>query len=125
MTTQPEVSQGGLDKVKWLAVVVILIAAVWANQHFATVELPLRIGGVVIALVAAAALALTTAKGKAAVAFAKESRVEAKKVIWPTPQETRRTTLIIFATVLVVGLALWGFDAVIVRLVALVTHMEF
>ena len=124
MTTQPEASQGRLDTLKWLAVAIIVLGAIWANQQFAAQPLPLRVGGVVIALAIAAALALWTAKGQAALAFAKEARLEAKKVIWPTAPETRRTTLIIFAVVFIVGLALWGFDAIIVRLVALITHME-
>ena len=125
MTTQTEAQAGGLDKVKWLAVAILVISAIWANQYFAAVALPLRAGGVVIALAAAAALALWTVKGQAALAFAKESRLEVKKVIWPTTPETRRTTLIIFVTVFILGLALWGLDAIFVRIVALITHMEF
>lgn len=125
MTTQNETQHPALDKVKWVAVFVIVIAAIWANYHFSNVGVALRVGGVVIALAVAAALALWTGKGQEVLAFAKESRIEAKKVIWPTQVEARRTTLIIFVAVFVLALALWGFDAAIVRIVALITHMEF
>ncbi len=125
MTSQTEAQAGGLDKVKWLAVAILVIATIWANQYFAAVTLPLRAGGVVVALAVAAAIALWTAKGRAALTFAKESRLEIKKVIWPTTPETRRTTLIIFVTVFILGLALWGLDAIFVRIVGLITHMEF
>ena len=38
-----------------------------------------------------------TAKGKAAITFAGESRMEVRKVVWPTRQETLQTTLIVLA----------------------------
>ena len=72
-----------------------------------------------------AALALfsaaMTGKGKTFLGFAKESRLEVRKVVWPTRQETVQTTLIILAVSTIVGLVLWGLDGVFVRVVSFIT----
>ena len=41
----------------------------------------------------------------------KELKVELKKVVWPTRSQTINNTLIVIACVLVVGVFIWGFDA--------------
>lgn len=66
-------------------------------------------------------IAATTEKGSAFLTFAKESRMEVRKVIWPTRQETNQTTLIVMAATLIMALLLWGLDGIIVRLVAFIT----
>jgi len=54
---------------------------------------------------------LQTEKGAWAWNLAKEARVEVRKVVWPTTQETTQTTLIVVAVVIVVALILWGLDS--------------
>nr|WP_281271081.1 preprotein translocase subunit SecE [Orbus hercynius] len=53
---------------------------------------------------------MTTNKGKSFITFAKESRMEVRKVVWPTRKETIQTTLLIAVITIVVGLCLWGLD---------------
>ncbi|WP_337166314.1 preprotein translocase subunit SecE, partial [Vibrio fluvialis] len=67
-----------------------------------------RAAGVVVLIAAALGVAATTTKGKAAISFAKESRMEVRKVVWPTRQETMQTTLIVLAVSIVMALVLWG-----------------
>lgn len=43
-------------------------------------------------------------------AFAREARVELRKVIWPTRQETLQTTLVVLVMVVVVAIFLWLLD---------------
>ena len=62
-----------------------------------------------------------TEKGQIFIAFAKDARLEVRKVVWPTRQETVQTTLIILAVSAIVGLILWGLDGVLVRLVSFIT----
>ncbi|WP_438504165.1 preprotein translocase subunit SecE [Acinetobacter towneri] len=50
----------------------------------------------------------------------KEARVEIRKVVWPTRQETMQTTLIVVAVVLVMALLLWGLDSLLGWLVSLI-----
>ena len=45
--------------------------------------------------------------------FAKQSRMELRKVVWPTRQETIQTTMIVVAMVVVMALVLWGVDSIL------------
>ena len=44
--------------------------------------------------------------------YLRELRSELKKVVWPTPQQVLKNTLIVVACVLVVGVFIWLFDFV-------------
>ena len=44
--------------------------------------------------------------------YFRELRSELKKVVWPTPQQVLKNTLIVGACVLVVGVFIWLFDFV-------------
>ena len=44
--------------------------------------------------------------------YFRELRSELKKVVWPTPQQVLKNTLIVVACVLVVGVFIWMFDFV-------------
>jgi preprotein translocase subunit SecE len=64
---------------------------------------------------------LTTTTGKSFMGFLAESRVEVRKVIWPTRQETMQSTMIVVALVFLVGLILWTLDAVLFWGITLLT----
>ena len=44
--------------------------------------------------------------------YFRELRSELKKVVWPTPKQVLKNTLIVIVCVLVVGVMLWLFDIV-------------
>ena len=44
--------------------------------------------------------------------YFRELRSELKKVVWSTPKQTLKNTLIVLACVLVVGVFIWVFDFV-------------
>ena len=44
--------------------------------------------------------------------FFRELRSELKKVVWPTPKQVLKNTLIVVCCVIVVGIFIWLFDAV-------------
>ena len=56
-------------------------------------------------------LTLITTQGQAFLKLLKEALVEARRVVWPTKDETMQTTLIVFAVVVVMSLVLWGVDS--------------
>ena len=70
-------------------------------------------------MVAALAVMALTAKGRMAREFVSESLFELRKVVWPTRQETTRTTGVILVVVVIVSLILSGFDFVISWLIRL------
>ncbi|MBK4728088.1 MULTISPECIES: preprotein translocase subunit SecE [Erwiniaceae] len=123
--TEAQGNGRGLEVLKWLGVVVLLVAAIAGNSYYRDVTLPLRALAVVVLMVAAAGIALWTTKGKATLAFAREARTEVRKVIWPTRQETLHTTLIVAAVTAVMSLILWGLDGILVRLVSFITGLRF
>ncbi|MFD2176961.1 preprotein translocase subunit SecE [Veronia pacifica] len=116
-----ETPTGSMDNLKWVVVVALLAAAVVGNSLYSDVSVVIRAAAVVLLVAAAGGVAALTAKGKAAIEFARESRMEVRKVVWPTRQETLQTTFIVLAVTVVMALILWGIDGIMVRLVNLIT----
>jgi len=115
---------GSLDSLKWGVIFLILIGAVFANYYFGEESVLVRALGVVGAVVIAGLIAMQTDKGRSAVLFAKESRTEVRKVVWPTRQEAVQTTGIVLIATLIMSLIMWGLDSVLFWLVGLITGLQ-
>lgn len=124
MSANTETNSNSMDLLKWGLVVILLLGAVVGNSMLAEISTAIRIAGVIVAVAVALLIAAQTTKGQTAVAFAKESRTEVRKVVWPTRQETIQTTLIVFAVTALAALLLWGMDAILVRAVAFITGVS-
>ncbi|MBK8326840.1 MAG: preprotein translocase subunit SecE [Moraxellaceae bacterium] len=116
MTTQAETStSNGLNAVKWVFALSILIAATVGNRYAPELfpQLSVWVRGVVLVVMVLAALALTliTTQGKSFLKLLSEAQVEARRIVWPTKDETMQTTLIVCAVVLMMSLVLWGVDS--------------
>ncbi len=112
MTTQVENPGSNFGNVaKWIAVIVLLVAATLGNHYLDQVPAWARIGGMIVAALVAVGLALTTSQGQSFIELLKEAQVEARKIVWPTGQETWQTTLIVLGVVVVMSLVLWGLDS--------------
>ena len=121
-TVNSENSTSSLDWVKWTITIVLLAVVIVGNYLYGEqVHVVARIA--ILLLLAALALlsAAFTEKGKTFVGFAKDSRLEVRKVVWPTRQETVQTTLIILVVSTIAGLILWGLDGIFVRVVSFIT----
>ncbi|MEE2003360.1 preprotein translocase subunit SecE [Alkalimonas sp. MEB108] len=120
MSATSETPKSSLDSVKWLVVFVLLSLIVVGNYlfDFGTLE---RAVAIVVLVAGAGLVAAQTSKGKTFVAFAKDARTEVRKVVWPTRQETTQTTIIVMVATLIVGLILWGLDAILLRIVSFFT----
>src|ERR1700722_98134 len=103
-----------LDWLKWLIAIALLLAGLIGNHYYSEVSMPLRMLGWVLLLVAAAFVASRTQKGKWVIEFFRDSRMELRKVVWPTREETMQTTLVVAAMVIVLALVLWGMDGILV-----------
>lgn len=110
-----------LDWLKWLVVATLFIAGVVANYYYNYQPWPLRLLGWLALLAVMIAIALQTNVGKQALIFVRESRMELRKVFWPTRQETMQTTLIVAAIVVILALILWGIDGVLMWLIGWLT----
>ncbi|MFU8785386.1 preprotein translocase subunit SecE [Aliidiomarina sp.] len=121
MNVKTENQRNSLDIAKWVIVVALLVAAVVGNNIYGDMSVVLRAASVVILVALAGFAAATTEKGKTFLGFAKESRTEVRKVVWPSRKEATQTTLIVLAVTVLVALLLWGLDGILVRVVGLAT----
>ena len=91
---------------------------------FAEQSVLIRALAVVVLIVIAGIVAMQTVKGHSAVVFAKESRIEIRKVVWPTRQEAVQTTGIVLVATFFMSLVLWGLDSTLFWLVGLITGLK-
>jgi preprotein translocase subunit SecE len=111
MSNKAETGVYQLDGLKWLVVLGIVAGGIYANSYYAAIEPLFRALAGVLAVAVAIGVALQTEKGAWAWDLAKEARVEVRKVVWPTTQETTQTTLIVVGVVILLALILWGLDS--------------
>ncbi len=113
MNTQAETQTQSsvFDIVKYVFSALLGIAAVFAFYYFSELPLLYRVIGLLVAGLVVLGLMLTTTAGRGTWGFFLESKQEVRKVIWPTRDETTRTTMLVFAMVFTVGLILWALDA--------------
>ncbi|WP_448548176.1 preprotein translocase subunit SecE [Thalassotalea fusca] len=115
---------GSLDSVKWGLIILILAGAVVGNYIYGELSVLIRAIAVVGAVIVAGLIAMQTEKGRAAVLFAKESRTEVRKVVWPTRQEAVQTTGIVLVATLIMSLVMWGLDSVLFWVVGFITGLQ-
>ena len=113
MNVKAEAKDSRFDLVKWLVVAALVVVGVVGNQYFSAEPVLYRVLGLVALGAVAAFVAFQTARGQAFAVLLKEARVEIRKVVWPTRQETIQTTAIVLVAVLLVGLMLWLIDTVL------------
>lgn len=107
------------DTIKWTLSIALLAIAVTVNQLYSEVPLFYRAVGIAVLCILAAALAAYTLKGKAFLTMLKDARIETRKVVWPTKQETTQTTLLVLGVVVVMSLILWVLDLALGYLISL------
>jgi preprotein translocase subunit SecE len=111
MKLKADTASSYFDHIKWGVVILLVVAIVGGNAYFSSVALSIRATFMIILGLVALFVALTTAKGKITWKFFQEARVELRKVIWPTRQETIQTTLMIAGIVFIMAMILWGVDS--------------
>ena len=127
MSTEVETENSGggaLDKVWWLVAIAALAGSVVFNNMYAEMSVLLRAGVFVVAVIVALFAGLQTDKGKTFMVFAKESKTEVRKVVWPNRQEALHTTMIIAAATAFMSLLLYLLDLFLSWGVGLLTGME-
>lgn len=109
------------DSLKWTVVSFLLIGGIVANTYFNNTAWTLRAAVGIVLLTVMSFLLLQTKQGQVFWSFVKGARIELRKVVWPTRQETVQTTLVVVAMVVVAALILWGIDTLFFWLVAWLT----
>ncbi|KFZ30036.1 preprotein translocase subunit SecE [Pseudidiomarina salinarum] len=126
MSANTETQSSSFDSIKWLVAIALLAAAVVGNYYYGEqVSVLYRAIGVVLLVIVAGVVAGLTDKGRRFRTFAKESRTEIRRVVWPSRQEATQTTIIVVVATALIALLLWGMDAILVRVVGFFTGLEF
>ncbi len=102
-----------LDGLKWFLVAALVIGGAYGNSIYAAEPLLYRVLALVGLGLVAIVIALQTEKGSSFSVLIKEARVEIRKVVWPTKQETTQTTMIVVAVVVVMAIILFGLDSLL------------
>ena len=109
-STQVETVSTGADKAKVGAAIALVIAAVAGFYVLARQGQVAQWGVLVVGLIAAAAVFLTSDAGKELIGFGRDSAREVRKVVWPTRKEAVQMTLYVFGFVVIMALFLWLTD---------------
>jgi len=110
VVTKTEQQASPLDTVKLTLSLLILIGGILAYHYFEGESQLLRVLGILAVVGIAVAIAATTQIGRRTLSFFKEARVEVRKVVWPTRQETVQTTIAVLVMVFIVAIMLWLVD---------------
>jgi preprotein translocase subunit SecE len=112
MSVQTETSESGvLDVLKLLIAAGVLLGGLFSYYWYLEWSQPLRVLMVLAGAIAGVAIAMTSTQGRRLWAFIQGSRIELRKVVWPTKQETTQTAIAVFVFTLVMALFFWGLDS--------------
>ena len=110
METNVQTENPLLDTLKLLLAGGILVGSILGYYYYANVPTPLRALGVLMALGLSVVVALQSTQGQILWKFVQGSRVELRKVVWPTREETLQTTLMVLVFALIMGVFFWLLD---------------
>jgi preprotein translocase subunit SecE len=110
-TIQEESQSGFLDIIKLLMAAGVLVGGLYSYYYFLEIALPLRVLMVLGGMAAGVTVAMTSTQGQRLWAFIQGARVEIRKVVWPTKQETTQTAIAVFVFTLIMALFFWGLDS--------------
>ena len=99
-----------VDSAKLVLAVATLLAGIGGYYWFSDLPVAVRILMVLAGLGLGAALLFWSAQGQVLWQYIQGSRVELRKMVWPTRQETLQTTLVVFVFVLLLGVFFWLVD---------------
>ena len=90
--------------------IIVLISGMILFYYFSDVRLFYRVLAMISVVILSGFIGYQSDFGKLVYSYISESKVEIKKVTWPTKQETTQTTLGVIVVVIIVGILLWLFD---------------
>jgi preprotein translocase subunit SecE len=113
--TDVSTSRSVIDPLFWLLALLFLVGSTLIPQYLPAYWAPasnvwVRVSAVAGSIVLALILLYVTSQGKAFVVLLKDSRVELRRITWPTKNETLQTTWAVLAVVVVMAIILWLMD---------------
>ncbi len=113
MSAQTETSESGvLDIIKLLLAAAALLGGLYGYYYYENnIALPLRVLMVLGGTGVGIAIAMSSTQGQRLWHFIQGSRVEIRKIVWPTRQETTQTAIAVFVFTLILALFFWALDS--------------
>jgi preprotein translocase subunit SecE len=121
MDTKVEESPTLVDTAKLMAAGAIVLVGLFAYYYFGDSSQLLRSLGVLVALAVAALIALQSLQGQWFWKFLQSARIELRKVVWPTREETIQTTIAVLVFALIMGVFFWLLDLFLLYLTSKIT----
>jgi preprotein translocase subunit SecE len=114
MTEQaPSSSASTLDTVKLVAAVAILVGGIAAFYMLDQLPAAARWLIVLVAVALGIVVALQSVQGRELAHYVQGSRVELRKVVWPTRDETTKMTIVVFTAIVIMALFFWFLDYIL------------
>ena len=88
----------------------LLLAGIVMFYYFIDIRLFYRVLGLLFILIVSSLILYQTSFGKTVYGYVIDSKIELKKVTWPTKQETTQTALGVIVIVVIIGILLWLLD---------------
>jgi preprotein translocase subunit SecE len=101
---------GAADMVKLVAAILLVLGGVAGYYVLGSQPAWLRWLAVAAGIVLGAVVIAVSKYGTALKQFMADSRIELRKIVWPSRQETGMTTLVVFVFLLIAGVFFWGLD---------------
>ena len=121
MDTKVETQKTLLDTLKLLVAGGILIGGIVGYYVYADVSALLRALGVLAALALSVVVVLQSFQGQELWRFIQGSRVELRKVVWPTREEAVQTSIAVLVFALIMGVFFWLLDMFLLTVTRLLT----
>ena len=99
-----------MDALKLVLAAAALVGGVVIYYWFGDQPAVIRVLAVLAGLIAGLVLLYWSQPGRVLWDYVQASRVELRKMVWPTRQETWKTTFVVFVFVLALGVFFWLVD---------------
>jgi preprotein translocase subunit SecE len=110
MDSKADSGPTALDTAKLVVAVAIVVAGLAGYYYYSQLPTVVRVVIVLASVAIAAFVALQSAQGQALSRFVQASRVELRKVVWPTREETIQTTVAVLIFTTVMAVFFWLLD---------------
>ena len=101
---------GFFDALKLVLAAAALVGGIVIYYWFGEQPVAARVLAVLAGLALGVLLLYWSVPGRELWSYVQASRVELRKMVWPTRQETWRTTLVVFIFVVALGIFFWLVD---------------
>jgi preprotein translocase subunit SecE len=101
------------DNALLIVSIVAILSGIVAFYWYDELPLPARVGMVVIGVAVGAGLAWFSSYGREFIFFGQAARVELRKVVWPSREDTLQTTLVVIVFAILMGVFFWILDWVL------------